>query len=93
MKGWLYRIIMKIAHRYHWHYAPPIYPEGDIQLWCKWCGFRQTIKKNSNDIIVFSGDSDMKIFDVSGHEKRKLKKSIDKIAYPEKPQNGENHEK
>ncbi len=39
-----YRLIMKIAHKYHWHYAPPIYPEGDTQLWCKWCGFRQTIK-------------------------------------------------
>ena len=45
MKGFFYRIIMKIAHKYHWHYAPPIYPEGDTQLWCKWCGFRQTIKR------------------------------------------------
>jgi len=36
---------MRIAHRYNWHYAPPIYPEGDTQLWCKWCGFRQTIKR------------------------------------------------
>lgn len=44
MKWKLYRVLMKLAHRYHWHYAPPIYPEGDTQLWCKWCGFRQTIK-------------------------------------------------
>lgn len=43
IKGRLYRIIMKIAHRYNWHYAPPIFPEGDTQLWCKWCGFRQTV--------------------------------------------------
>lgn len=43
MRVFLYRLIMKIAHRYHWHYAPPIYPDGDTQLWCQWCGFRQTI--------------------------------------------------
>ena len=29
-----YRLIMKIAHYYHWHYAPSIYPDGDTQLWC-----------------------------------------------------------
>lgn len=54
MKGFLYRLIMRIAHRYNWHYAPPIYPDGDTQLWCKWCGFRQTIKRrkrNSDDIL------------------------------------------
>lgn len=39
-----YRQIMKIAHRFNWHYAPPIYPENDTQLWCQWCGFRETIK-------------------------------------------------
>lgn len=42
--SFLYRTIMRIAHRYNWHYAPPIYPEGDTHLWCQWCGFRQTIK-------------------------------------------------
>ena len=35
---------MRLAHKYNWHYAPPIYPEGDMQLWCKWCGFRETYK-------------------------------------------------
>lgn len=35
-----YRHIMRLAHRFNWHYAPPIYPEGDTQLWCKWCGMR-----------------------------------------------------
>ena len=39
----LYPAVMRLAHRYHWHYAPPIYPDGDTQLWCKWCGFRETI--------------------------------------------------
>lgn len=41
----LYRPLMRLAHRYNWHYAPPIYPEGDTQLWCKWCGFRETTKR------------------------------------------------
>ena len=41
---WLgYRLLMQVAHRYHWHYAPPIYPGYDTQLWCKWCGFRMTV--------------------------------------------------
>jgi hypothetical protein len=48
----IYRPLMRIAHRYHWHYAPPIYPEGDTQLWCKWCGFRQTIKRSNNSVPV-----------------------------------------
>jgi hypothetical protein len=39
-------VLMRLAHRYHWHHAPPLYPEGDTQLWCKWCGFRQTIKRH-----------------------------------------------
>ena len=45
IKGRLYRLIMRIAHKYNWHYAPPIYPEGDVQLWCKWCGFRQSMSR------------------------------------------------
>ena len=44
-RGYLYRLTMRIAHRFNWHYAPPIYPDGDTQLWCKWCGFRQTVKR------------------------------------------------
>lgn len=45
MRWRLYRVLMRLAHRFNWHYAPPIYPEGDTQLWCKWCGLRQTIKR------------------------------------------------
>lgn len=52
----LYRTIMKIAHRYNWHYAPPVYPDGDTQLWCKWCGFRQTIKRR-NDTAIKKSES------------------------------------
>lgn len=45
MRGFFYRLVMRIAHKYNWHYAPPIYPEGDTHLWCQWCGFRQTTKR------------------------------------------------
>ncbi len=45
-RGIVYRLVMKTTHKYNWHYAPPIYPNGDTQLWCKWCGFRQTIKSS-----------------------------------------------
>jgi len=47
-RSYLYRPIMKFAHRYNWHYAPPIYPEGDTHLWCKWCGFQQTVKRRGD---------------------------------------------
>lgn len=42
---WLYyrlmhRPLMRLAHRYNWHYAPPCYPDGDTMLWCHWCGMK-----------------------------------------------------
>ena len=48
IKGKLYRLIMRIAHHYNWHYAPPTYPDGDTMLWCKWCGFREVIRKKGD---------------------------------------------
>ncbi len=56
LRGTLYRAIMRIAHHYNWHYAPPIYPEGDTQLWCKWCGFRQTISRGTNQFNAIGGE-------------------------------------
>lgn len=43
-----YRLLMKLAHRYNWHYAPPIYPGGDTQLWCQWCGLKQTVCRRAD---------------------------------------------
>lgn len=40
-----YRGVMRVAHRFHWHYAPPSYPDGDTMLWCHWCGFRSVTKR------------------------------------------------
>jgi hypothetical protein len=48
--GFFYRLLMKLAHSFNWHYAPPIYPDGDTQLWCKWCGFRETIKRRTRTV-------------------------------------------
>lgn len=45
IKWILYRVIMRIAHRYNWHYAPPCYPDGDTMLWCHWCGMRDVVRR------------------------------------------------
>lgn len=44
--GWLYRNLMKLAHRSDWHHAPMVGPleDGATQRWCKWCGFRETYR-------------------------------------------------
>lgn len=37
--GVWYRIVMRIAHKYHWHYMPPL-PVIDyniVRLKCEWC--------------------------------------------------------
>ena len=49
----LYRPLMKLAHRYNWHYAPVIGPfeDGSTQRWCKWCGFRQSTPKPTAFIV------------------------------------------
>ena len=43
--GFFYRLIMKIAHHYNWHYTQPCYPDGDVMLWCHWCGVRVVVKR------------------------------------------------
>lgn len=44
----LYRPLMRLAHYYNWHYAPPTYPHGDTMLWCQWCGLRYIEKRRPN---------------------------------------------
>jgi hypothetical protein len=44
------RSFLRLAHHFNWHYAPPIYPEGDTVLWCKWCGLRQVVKQRTRTI-------------------------------------------
>lgn len=52
-----YRPMMRLTHRFNWHYAPPIYPDGDTQLWCKWCGFRETVRMSTKRVPVSGGPS------------------------------------
>lgn len=40
LRGRAYRAIMRLAHRFNWHYMPASYPDGDTMLWCHWCGIR-----------------------------------------------------
>jgi hypothetical protein len=44
IKGWTYRKLMVLAHRFDWHHAPVFGPfeDGRYQRWCQWCGFRET---------------------------------------------------
>lgn len=35
-----YRAIMRLAHRFNWHYMKPSHIEGDVLHWCQWCGIR-----------------------------------------------------
>ena len=45
---WFYRLVMRLAHRFNWHYAPPLHPEGGTMLWCQWCGFRAVVKRKGD---------------------------------------------
>lgn len=51
-----YRSLMKLAHRFNWHYAPEIGPleDGRTQLWCKWCGFRMMVGNPINEELLKS---------------------------------------
>jgi hypothetical protein len=44
--AYFYRKLMKITHRYNWHYAPLFGPfeDGSTQRWCRWCGLRETYR-------------------------------------------------
>lgn len=42
----IYRVIMKVAHHYNWHYMPPCYPDvRDTMYWCHWCGLRDVKRR------------------------------------------------
>ena len=53
----LYRPLMRLAHRYNWHYAPPTYPEpqrypeGDVLRWCHWCGMRDVTRRYPLNVL------------------------------------------
>ena len=53
---------MRIAHRFNWHYAPPIYPEGDTMLWCKWCGFREVVRRGNYNPVINNNENPNSMF-------------------------------
>lgn len=48
---WLmYRLVMRIAHRFNWHYMEPMHgiqPDNNSQIWCHWCGARYTLPRKN----------------------------------------------
>ena len=37
----LHRPVMRLAHHFNWHYAPPfVVEDGSEHRWCHWCGLR-----------------------------------------------------
>ena len=41
----LYRLVMRVTHRFNWHYMPPCHPDGDTMIVCHWCGARYVTKR------------------------------------------------
>lgn len=63
-----YRTVMRLAHRWNWHYAPVIGPlepgdGNDFQRWCHWCGFRQDFRR-------VRGSNKKQAFVILEHDKR-----------------------
>jgi hypothetical protein len=44
-----YWAISRLLHRFNLHYMPPVYPEGDTVLWCRWCGARYRVPQTGRD--------------------------------------------
>lgn len=55
----LYRHLMRLAHRFNWHHTRTIYPDGDTMLICDWCGMRDVIRRRGQvDAINRSAKGD-----------------------------------
>jgi hypothetical protein len=53
-----YRAIMRIAHRYGWHYAPGHYiQDGDFMRWCHWCGMRDVVRHADPATLIAPGEA------------------------------------
>lgn len=67
LRGMFYRTVMRLAHRFNWHYAPLIGPisagdsrdrlHGGYQRWCQWCGFRESYPAPLRPIVGDAYDS------------------------------------
>ena len=56
MRGWFYRAISRMTHKYNWHHAKVCHMEdGSVLYWCQWCGMR--------DIMHRVGDKNLNEYD------------------------------
>ena len=49
--AWGYRVIQRALHALNLHYMPATYPDGDVVLWCRWCGARSKVVKSGGRVI------------------------------------------
>lgn len=44
-----YQMFARIAHRFNWHHTVTLGPfdDGATQVWCQWCGLRQSTTKRA----------------------------------------------
>jgi hypothetical protein len=47
MRGYFYRLVMKLSHKFNWHHMKVCHPDGDTLLWCHWCGARCVIARRN----------------------------------------------
>jgi len=52
---WLYRPTQRLLHRFNLHYMPPMYPERDKVLWCRWCGARYKVTGYGDTVKALKG--------------------------------------
>lgn len=58
IRYFLYRNLMKLTHKYNWHYMRPLYPDGDTMLRCDWCGISVIVERINRSADTISGCCD-----------------------------------
>lgn len=48
-----YRRLLRLLHRFHWHHMVVLNPDGDVLLWCRWCGItsRPTVTAHTLPLV------------------------------------------
>ena len=41
----IYRRLMRLAHRFNWHHTRTCYPDGDTLVVCDWCGLSKVMQR------------------------------------------------
>ncbi len=83
LQGLAYRVTMRVAHRFNWHYAPAGGPEGDMH-WCHWCGLRGKVippLRATDEIVNY--------IERRTHEKVDDQAKICAVCEPQEPEAGD----